>query len=104
MKDPVIKNIPRAGVVFYSFIDDELYLCFGRDKKSGELTDFGGGRIEKIGETSICCAVREGNEESKCAFSEITVDQVQGFCCLYSSNMLIIFIPVASPNDTDIKK
>lgn len=104
MKDPDIRKIPRAGVVFYSFIGDELHMCYGRDRKFVELTDFGGRRIEKINETPIRCAVREGNEESRCAFSEITVDQVQGFFCLYSSNMLIIFIPVASPNDMDIRE
>jgi hypothetical protein len=104
MKDPVIRNIPRGGVIFYTFIDDELHMCFGRDRRSSDLTDFGGCRIEKINETPVRCAVREGNEESRCAFSEINVDQVQGFSCLYSSNMLIIFIPVASPNDMDIRE
>lgn len=98
MKDMVIKNIPRAGIVFYSFINDELHICFGRDKKTGELTDFGGTRIERTGESSVRCAVREGNEESRFAFSKLNTDQVQGFCCLYSSNMLIIFVPVVSPD------
>lgn len=105
MNDPDIRNIPRAGVVFYAFINDELHMCFGRDRRSGDLTDFGGGRIAKFNETPVACAVREGNEESRCAFSEIRVDQVKGFFCLYSSNMLIIFIPVASPHENmDIRE
>ena len=106
MKDHVIRNIPRAGVIFYTFIPNgALHMCYGRDRRSGDLTDFGGCRMEKINETPIRCAVREGNEESRCAFSEITLaEQVQGFFCLYSSKMLIIFIPVISPNEMDIRE
>lgn len=99
MNDSVIRDIPRAGFVFYTFIGDELYMSFGRDRESGDLTDYGGTRMKKINETPVRCAVREGNEESRYAFSKITIDQIQGFCCLYSSNMLIIFVPVASPDD-----
>lgn len=98
--DPHIRNIPRAGVIFYTFIDEKLYLCFGRDKNSSDLTDFGGGKRQN--EDPITCAIRESNEESRFAFSEIKVHQVQGFICLYSSNMLIIFIPVMAPDGVDI--
>ena len=105
MMDNVIRNIPRAGVVFYAFINDELHLCFGRDKKTGDLTDFGGSRNERKCESSIKCAIREGNEESRFAFSKLNTEQVQGFCCLYSSNMLIVFIPVVSPDSNiDIRE
>lgn len=100
LRDPSIARIPRAGVLFYTFIEDEFYLCFGKDLQSGDLTDFGGGR--KKGEDPIRCAVREGNEESRFAFSEIQPDQVQGFLCLHSPQMLIIFIPVVPPDDIDI--
>lgn len=99
--DPAIKSIPRAGVLFYTFINNEFHLCFGKDARSGDLTDFGGGR--RHNESPIKCAVREGNEESRYAFSDIKPEQVQGFFCLYSSNMLIIFIPVTSPNEADIR-
>jgi len=102
MLDPCIKNIPRAGVLFYTFIDEELYICFGRDQATGDLTDFGGGR--KQNEDPVRCAIREGNEESRFAFSEIQPEQVQEFFCLYSSNMLIIFIPVAAPDGMDIRQ
>jgi len=102
MKDPDIKNIPRAGVLFYTFIGNELHLCFARDIDTGDLTDFGGGR--RRNETPVKCGIREGNEESRHAFGEITPEQVRRCFCLYSSNMLIIFIPVASPNDQDIRE
>lgn len=101
MTDSCIRNIPRSGVLFYTFIDGELFICFGRDNGSGDLTDFGGGRRQS--EDPIKCAIREGNEESRFAFSEIQTEQVQGFFCLYSSNMLIVFIPVAAPDKMDIR-
>jgi len=101
MYDSSIRNIPRAGLIPYTFIDGKLYLCFGKDKKSGDLTDFGGGK--KRSESPIECAVREGNEESRYAFSNIQKNQVSGYLCLYSSNMLIIFVPVASPNKIDVR-
>lgn len=102
LDDPSIRNIPRAGVLFYTFINGRLNICFGRDASTRELTDFGGGR--RNNESPVKCAIREGNEESRYAFSEIRPDQVQGFFCLYSSHMLIIFIPVASPNEMDIRQ
>jgi hypothetical protein len=104
MKDLIIRDIPRAGFVFYTFINNELYMSFGRDRVSGELTDYGGTRLKRINESSIRCAVREGNEESRFAFGRITLEQIQGFCCLYSINMLIVFIPVALPNNMDIRE
>ena len=100
--DPCIGKIPRAGVVFYTFIDNELHMCFGRDKKTGDLTDFGGGRSKY--ENPITCAVREGNEESRFVFSKIDPSQVNSFYCLYSSNMLIIFIPVVAPDNSNIQR
>ena len=102
LRDPVIKAIPRAGVLFYTFIQGQLHICFGKDAKTGDLTDFGGQKRQ--GESPVKCAIREGNEESRKAFSEIKLDQIQGYCCLYSSNMLIIFIPVAPPNDKDVRE
>lgn len=102
LEDTSIANIPRAGVLFYTIIDSSLHICFGRDAKTGDLTDFGGGR--KASESPVQCAAREGNEESRFVFSHLRVDKIQGFYCLYSSNMLIVFIPVASPNDRDIRE
>lgn len=95
LNDPVIQNIPRGGYLPYIFIDGQIFFCFGQDKDTLDLTDFGGTR--KYTENIVQCAVREGNEESRLVFSEITEEQVQGFLCLYSSNMLIILVPVDGP-------
>ena len=100
--DPFIQKINRAGIIYFSIIDGELYLCFGRDKKSGDITDFSG--LKKKGETPIECALREGCEESRKVFGFINPDQVSKYICLYSTQMLIIFVPVIAPTGIDIRK
>lgn len=86
-------RIRRGGVLFYTIMDRKLYICFGRDSKTNELTDFGGQRLDK--ETIVQCAVREGNEESRCSFGKIGTS-IHTYGCLYNSEMLIILIPVPS--------
>lgn len=100
--DPYIQKIHRAGIIYFSFIDGELHLCFGRDKKSGDITDFSG--LKKKFETPIECALREGCEESRRVFGYINPDQVSKYVCLYSTQMLIIFVPVIAPTGIDIRK
>jgi len=100
LNDPIFCKINRAGVIYYTYHQNKLYFCFGRDRMSQDLTDFGGGR--KSSETPIECAVREANEESRFIFGELTSDLVQWFYCLYNRTMLIIFIQVAVPSNEDI--
>lgn len=97
MSENCIKNIARAGILFYTLINKDLYICFGRDNRTGDLTDFGGHK--QHGETPIACAVREANEETRHVFGELKVDQTMNCRCLYNSNMLIIFVPVIAPDD-----
>lgn len=92
-------RVPRAGIIFYTFVDDQIYCCFGRDRKTQDLTDFGGGRKKK--ESSIQCALREGGEESRFVFGKILPDEIDNYRCLYSTRMLIIFIPVEAPEQLD---
>ncbi len=100
LTDPIISKIPRCGIVYYTFQKGELYFCFGRDKISRDLTDFGGSR--RPYETPIECAVREGNEEARFSFGRLTPQNVQWFLCLYNSQMLIIFVHVATIGNQDI--
>src|SRR5690625_1459771 len=102
LSNPLITNIQRGGVIFYTFINGILNICLGRDKDSDDLTDFGGTRRKR--ENPIQCAVRESNEESRRVFSVITPEQVENFFCLYSSKMLIIFVPVISSDNSDIRQ
>src|SRR5579875_896569 len=94
------RKIKRAGIIPYTFINDKLYICLGKDIRTGDLTDFGGGRKEN--ENIIYCAVREANEETRCAFGRLRPNEMGNYYCLYNSSMLIILIPVSS-NDGDIR-
>jgi hypothetical protein len=100
LSNPKIAHIRRCGTVFYTVISGQIYFCLGRDKESGDLTDFGGAR--KRNENPIECAVRESNEESRYSFATLTVADVQDCFCLYNSAMLIIFIPIITDSDNII--
>lgn len=100
--DPAIQHIPRAGLIYFTFINDELYMCLGKDKKTNDITDFSG--LRKKYENPINCALREGYEESRKVFGIINENQISKFICLYSTQMLIVFVPVISPSGTDIRQ
>ncbi len=100
--DSSIVNIPRAGLIYFTLINGELFVCLGLDTKSGDITDFSG--LRKKHEHPVTCALREGFEESRKVFGSIQEEQVSKFVCLYNSQMLIIFVPVISPVGTDIRK
>lgn len=55
--------VPRSGIVLYTILKNELYFCFGRDKVTGELTDFGGG--VKKPENALSGGLREFREETR---------------------------------------
>lgn len=95
LSNPEIFRISRGGVVYYTFHEEKLYFCFGKDRWTQDLTDFGGGR--RGNENPIECAIREGNEESRFAFGNLSLQDVQWFWCLYNTQMLIIFVQVAAP-------
>ena len=58
----------RAAVMPYTFDkDNRLLFLVGKDKNSGDITDFGGGR--KKYEYSLNAAIREFNEETSGVFS-----------------------------------
>lgn len=57
-------NNERAGVIVYTIRNDELYFLLGIDRKTRELTDFGGGCKNKNNETLVDSAWREFCEES----------------------------------------
>lgn len=100
LSDPLIAKIPRAGLVYCTNYNGEVLFCFGRDKDSRDLTDFGGTR--RRNESPIDCAVREGNEESRFVFGKLDSTKIQNFWCLYNSQMLIVFVPVEAMSGEDI--
>lgn len=84
----------RGGVVPFT-VDEhgEIFFCFGVDKKSGELTDFGGGLSVKNDERPILGAFREMKEETLDIF-ENSRDQGAPLPFVYNDVMCIAFLPI----------
>lgn len=93
------KYINRGGIIFYTIYEDQLYMCFGKDRKTGDLTDFGG--IKQARENVVQCAFREGNEESRNAFGKIIINgDSRKYVSLINNKMLIVFVPVITNSAT----
>lgn len=66
----------RAGVIPYTIKDNRLYFLLGIDRRTRELTDFGGGA--KLDESMSEAALRELHEESCEIFNGyLTVEQLK---------------------------
>jgi hypothetical protein len=66
----------RSGVIPFTFFNDHFRFCLAKDRKTGELGDFGGG--VKKGEDSITGGIRELEEESNGIFCDIDIDYAIG--------------------------
>lgn len=86
----------RAGVVLYTFIENNLYLGFGIDNKSKEITDFGGHVYYKQNKDGnvINGALREFHEETLNIFSEFHSSVINECEVLYDESNLIIFLHI----------
>lgn len=87
-------SIERAGCIFYTFINNGLYICMGKDTQTGDLTDFGGMREKN--ENIIKCAIRESFEESRGSFTKLTPQNIQNCICIYDNKTAIIFVYIGS--------
>ena len=90
-------NVPpairRAGVIPYTFVNNQIMFCFGVDIPSGDLTDFGGGR--RRNESILTCANREFMEESLGVFGNYRIyTRKHDYPIIYSPTMMIVLIPV----------
>lgn len=97
------KKPPRAGIIVYNFYQDKVLLCMGVDRKTKELTDFGGGISYKLDKNAIRGAIREFTEESLGVFGEIEEKDLAECVVAYTCNMAIIFLPLAC-NPEEITK
>jgi hypothetical protein len=61
-------NVQRAAVVPFTIKEGDLYFCFGKDTKTSDITDAGGGR--KRNETLIQTGFREWEEEFRAIFGK----------------------------------
>ena len=85
----------RAGVIPYVMVNEHIYFLLGRDNKTKELTDFGGG--VKITECTLMGAMREFREETNQIFDSTiyNLSQLTDFFVISDNkNMTIIFLPI----------
>lgn len=80
----------RGGVIPYTLYNGQIYFCLGKDRQSGDLTDFGGG-IKKY-EGRVSGALREFREESLNVFSQCDKLDINDQLVFYSKKMLIILM------------
>ena len=81
----------RVGILPYTIMNNQIYVLIGIDRKSGDLTDFGGGR--KQNESFVNGALRECREETEGVIAYYPNDIK---CCLASSTRRtgVIFLPI----------
>ena len=81
----------RGGIIVYTIYKDQLMFGLGRDTKTHDLTDFGGGcEVNDI--DSVTTALREFKEESLDAFGYISKQDISRMPVMYTEEMLIILL------------
>jgi hypothetical protein len=87
----------RSSVIPFTFSDDKLWFSLGIDKKTGDLTDFGGG-IKLRDFSPVHAARREFKEETKGVFGNCY--QLRNFrqfsYSLLKENVFLMFLYVPS--------
>lgn len=82
----------RGGAIIYTCHNGQTLVGFGKDKPSGELTDFGGGISYKRDGCAVSGILREFGEESLGIFGTYDYDRVKDCWTIYNHQMIIIFI------------
>ena len=81
----------RAGIIPYTFHNNQLYIGMGIDSKYHEFTDFSG-MINYHEENCIQGAIREFKEETLSVFRDIKEDDIKNFYCIYDNKIMVIFV------------
>lgn len=84
----------RAGVIMYTFFNNDVYIGLGVDTISGDLTDFGGGIQYRNDKNVINGALREFSEETLYIFKPLNIMDIMECPVAYDDNNLIIFIHI----------
>ena len=90
-------KVSRAGVIPYTRKDNQLYFLLAKDKRTGELSDFGGG-IKIHREVAMAGALREFKEETNDLFGDL-YDKINYFSnkiAIVDDSMAILFIPISN--------
>lgn len=85
---------PRAAIIPYVIIEEEIFFLLGIDSESGDITDLGGG-VKKF-ESALIAAFREFNEESNEILGPLHPNDFWRCVALLDSQMGSLFIPLPS--------
>jgi hypothetical protein len=82
----------RAGFIIYTtYLGYQLFCC-GIDRKTSEITDFGGGISYKRDKSTLSGALRELTEESLGVFGSFNEEQLMDSVVCYNNYMAIFFL------------
>ena len=98
VRDLDLENVKpqRAGVILYTYHQNNIYFGVGVDTKSKDLTDFGGGiqyKLNKDGNV-IRGALREFAEETLEIFKPLYFNDIKDCPVIYDKDNLIIFVQI----------
>lgn len=88
-----LSKIKRAGIVVYTWKRSRCYFGLGIDKRSGDISDFGGYR-KRTDLNCLVTALREFEEESLGIYGEFTTEQLEQCYGLCDDITLMIFLRV----------
>lgn len=84
----------RGGVIIYTKHNNKFLFCMAVDRKTSEITDFGGGISYRKDGNTVRGSLREFTEESLGVFGKIEEKDIQECIVAACYNMIIIFIPL----------
>lgn len=91
--DFCLTSLRRAGIILITRYKQSLWFGMGVDRRSGDLSDFGGMKNRK--DTDIFeTAIREFHEESLEVFGILKKDDLWNCFSVYDKESLIIFVPL----------
>src|SRR5581483_1358681 len=82
----------RAGIIVYTYFNNDFYFAFGLDRKYNELTDFGGGIQYSTDLFADIAGLRELHEESLKIFNYVTRQHLQNAYAMCSNDMIILLV------------
>lgn len=88
------KNFKRCGVIPYTKYKNSIWFGLGIDRRSGDVTDFGGSFEYKKDRDCIDAALREFSEESLNVFGIVERHLIYNNIIAFDDENLIIFIPI----------
>lgn len=93
----------RAGIIVYRKIGPHIEYVMGVDRKSGDISNFGG-TIELSDGSPITAAIREFLEESLGVFGSPSASRMENCVAIYDDREVIIFYQLQYDKDKIVSR